>query len=91
MLERLQNRGPSDWGVYIVRCGDGTLYTGTTNDLGERLRKHNAGKGAKYTRSRLPVAVAWSHRARTESSARKREAGLKRLSKREKEKLAAPG
>lgn len=45
------------WSVYIVRCADGTLYTGVTNDMAKRLTAHNAGKGAKYTRSRLPVEL----------------------------------
>ena len=48
--------------VYILRCGDGTLYTGWTNDLDRRLRTHAAGKGAKYTRARLPVELVYSER-----------------------------
>ena len=47
------------WTVYILRCGDGTLYTGCTNDLPRRLAAHQSGRGAKYTRSRLPVALAY--------------------------------
>ena len=47
------------WTVYILRCGDGSLYTGCTNDLSRRLAAHRKGKGAKYTRSRLPVALAY--------------------------------
>ena len=45
--------------VYILRCGDGSLYTGITNDLSRRLAAHSSGRGAKYTRSRLPVALVW--------------------------------
>ena len=51
--------------VYILRCGDGTLYTGCTNDLDRRLRAHQAGRGAKYTRSRLPVELVYRGRCRT--------------------------
>ena len=47
------------WWVYLLRCGDGTLYTGITDDLDRRLAAHNAGRGAKYTRSRRPVTLVW--------------------------------
>jgi len=75
------------WRVYILRCGDGTLYTGATNDLPRRLAAHAAGLGARYTRSRLPVALAWSAPARGRSAALRREAALKRLSRAEKLRL----
>ncbi|MBI5654573.1 GIY-YIG nuclease family protein [Candidatus Uhrbacteria bacterium] len=75
------------WFVYMVKCRDGTLYTGITNDLIARIEKHNSGKGAKYTRSRRPVALVWSKTVRTESTARKQEAGLKRLDRTAKLKL----
>ena len=58
-----------DWCVYIVRCSDGTLYTGATNNLDKRLLTHNKGKGAKYTRSRLPVALVASVGNMTKSEA----------------------
>ncbi len=48
---------PRMWFVYILECSDGTLYTGYTNDVDARVKKHNAGKGAKYTKSRLPVVA----------------------------------
>ena len=51
------------WVVYILRCGDGTLYTGCTNDLPHRLEAHRGGRGAKYTRSRLPVELAYQEEA----------------------------
>jgi putative endonuclease len=51
------------WVVYIMRCADGTLYTGITTDLARRLAQHNAGAASKYTRARLPVSVAYSERA----------------------------
>lgn len=73
-----------DWIVYIMRCADDTLYTGITTDLEARLIKHNAGIGAKYTRSRLPVVCAWQEQTASESSARKREAEIKKLTRLEK-------
>ena len=51
------------WWVYILRCADGTLYTGATNDLDRRLAAHNAGRGAKYTRARRPVALVYREAA----------------------------
>jgi putative endonuclease len=72
------------WHVYLLRCGDGTLYAGATNDLPARLVRHAAGKGARYTRSRLPVELAWSVRVRDRGSALRREAAVKRLSRSEK-------
>ena len=66
--------------VYILRCGDGTLYTGCTNDLPRRLQAHQSGRGAKYTRSRLPVE---------RSAALRREAAIKRLDRRRKLALIA--
>ncbi len=71
----------SRWHVYIVRCSDGSLYTGITNDLVRRIEKHNAGKGAKYTRSRLPVTLVWSERKSAESATRRREAAIKKLTR----------
>ncbi len=72
------------WHVYLLRCGDGTLYAGATNDLAGRLARHAAGRGSRYTRSRLPVELAWSARARGRGGALRREAALKRLSRAEK-------
>lgn len=70
--------------VYLLRCGDGTLYTGYTNDLKRRLAVHNAGKGAKYTRSRLPVDLVYWENFSNKSSALQRECAIKRLSRAEK-------
>lgn len=70
--------------VYLLRCGDGTLYTGYTNDLKRRLAVHNAGKGAKYTRSRLPVDLVYWENFSNKSSALRREYAIKRLSRAEK-------
>ncbi len=70
--------------VYMLRCGDGTLYTGWTNDLEKRLRTHQAGKGGRYTRAHLPVELAYAERCATAREARSREQKLKRLKRAEK-------
>lgn len=75
------------WVVYMVRCSDGSLYTGITNDLEARIEQHNSGKGAKYTRSRRPVELVWFERKRNESYARKSEAAIKKFDRQQKEKL----
>ena len=72
------------WTVYMLRCGDGTLYTGATCDLPRRLTAHQSGRGAKYTRSRLPVALAYQEAAADKSAALRREAAIKRLTRQEK-------
>ena len=77
------------WFVYIVRCSDGSLYTGATNDVAARLKRHNAGTGARYTRSRLPVALVWKRRQKDKSSALSKEARLKRASRAAKLQLIA--
>ncbi|MDO8505102.1 MAG: GIY-YIG nuclease family protein [bacterium] len=74
--------------VYILKCADKTLYTGCTNNLEKRLREHNYGTaGAKYTRARRPVKLVFSKTFRTLAAGRKREAEIKRLTRREKFKL----
>ena len=77
--------------VYILRCGDGTLYTGCTNDLDRRLRAHQAGRGAKYSRSRLPVELVYREAAADRSAALRREAAIKRMDRRAKLPLLAAG
>ena len=72
------------WRVYMVRCVDGSLYTGCTNDVLYRVATHNSGKGAPYTRSRLPGELVWNVRVKDRSSALSREAKLKQLSRVEK-------
>ena len=69
-----------NWVVYMLRCRDGSFYTGCTNNLTRRLALHQSGKGAKYTRSRLPVKLAWYEAADGKSEALRREAAVKRLS-----------
>ena len=75
--------------VYILRCADGTLYTGSTNNLAARERAHNEGRGARYTAGRRPVRIVYSETHDTRSAALKREAGVKRWSRPKKEALIA--
>ena len=74
----------SQYVVYILRCGDGTLYTGCTNDLPRRLAAHSSGRGAKYTRARLPVALVYQEDAADKSQALRREAAIKALTREQK-------
>ena len=67
--------------AYILRCADGSLYTGWTNDLEKRLKTHNSGHGAKYTRSRLPAVLVYFEAFPTKEEAMAREAAIKRLSR----------
>jgi putative endonuclease len=67
------------WFCYILECSDGTLYTGITNDLGKRVHKHNSGKGAKYTKTRLPAILKWSVQCSNKSEASKLEWKIKKL------------
>lgn len=73
--------------VYIVRCKDGSLYTGKANDLSSRIQAHSSGKGAKYTRSRLPVELVYSEMSETNREAAQRECEIKKLTRAEKESL----
>ena len=75
------------WYVYMLRCRDGSLYTGYTDDVQRRLRVHNSGKGAKYTRSRLPVILVYQEELPDKSAALKREIAIKQMRKPEKEPL----
>ena len=77
------------WSVYIVQCRDGSLYTGITNDLVKRLDAHNAGLGAKYTRSRLPVLLVHSERFRAKGRALSREMAIKGFDRKRKLVLIA--
>ena len=75
----------------MVRCRDGSLYTGYTNDLDNRIETHNSGRGAKYTRSRLPVELVYFEEFSTKEEAMSREWHIKRLKRPQKEKLIAGG
>ena len=78
-----------NWYLYILRCGDGTLYTGITTDVEKRLAAHRAGKGAKYTRGRGPLELVYREELPDRSAALKREHEVKTLPRQEKEKLFA--
>lgn len=73
--------------TYIVKCSDGTFYTGWTNDLTRRMEAHNQGRGAKYTKERRPVTLIYYEAFETKEEAMKREYAIKRLSRKEKEEL----
>ncbi len=77
--------------IYVLRCADGSLYTGYTTDLRAREAAHNAGRGAKYTRGRRPVALVHSERFRSQAKALRREYALKQLSRPDKEAIVALG
>jgi len=77
-------RAALSWTVYILECADKTLYTGITNNMEERLKKHANGTGAKYTRGRGPYKVFYTETRRTKSQALKREAMIKALNKKQK-------
>ena len=77
------------WYLYILRCGDGSLYTGITTDVQRRLAEHRSGKGAKYTRGRGPLELQYQEECGTHSDALKRELAVKALPRQEKELLVA--
>ena len=76
-----------NWYLYILRCGDGTLYTGITTDVEKRLEVHRSGKGAKYTRGRAPLELVYRENCGSHSDALKRELAVKALTRQEKELL----
>lgn len=77
--------------TYIVKCSDGTYYTGWTTDLEHRVNVHNNGEGAKYTRSRRPVELVYYEKYETKVEAMKREYAIKQLSRKKKEELITSG
>jgi len=77
------------WTVYIAQCADRSLYTGIAKNVEERIKLHNAARGAKYTRSRLPVELVYCESADTRETALRREIEIKRLKRGEKLKLIA--
>ena len=79
----------SNWTLYILECNDGSLYTGITTDLNKRIKHHNEGRATKYTRGRKPVKLVYSKFFNNESSARKKEIAIKKLSRKDKLKLIA--
>jgi putative endonuclease len=79
------------WFVYVVRCRDGSLYTGVSVDVEARVAAHNAGRGARYTRSRMPVTLVHTEGKRSRSTAQRREAAIKALPRTAKLALTRPG
>ena len=77
--------------VYIVRCADGSLYTGWTTDLARRVAQHNAGRGSHYTRTHRPVELIYQEEVSNRSAAMRRERALKKLDRERKERLIADG
>jgi putative endonuclease len=77
--------------TYILQCRDGSFYTGWTNDLGKRVKDHNTGKGAKYTKGRRPVKLMYFEMFSTKEEAMRREYAIKQMSRSEKIKLASEG
>ena len=75
------------WWVYIVKCSDGTFYTGVSNNLNARIKKHNSGEGAKYTQSRRPVELVYKEKSLDRSRSLKREIEIKKLKRSEKLEL----
>ena len=85
MAKKLKTKRLKNCWVYVLECGDGSYYTGWTNDLAKRVKAHQSGKGGKYTRSRLPVRLIKQWRAKDRSAAMKREASFKSLNRKEKQ------
>ena len=81
----------SKWYLYILKCGDGTLYTGIATDVQKRLEMHRSGKGAKYTRGRGPLELVYSEECENHSQALKRECEVKKLTKEQKQQLILTG
>ncbi len=81
----------STWHVYILRCGDGSLYTGISPDVVARLQAHQAGKGARYTRGRGPFELVYQEPAGSQADATRRERAVKRLTREKKQALIQGG
>lgn len=81
---KVSQQSAQDWYVYIVQCADNTLYTGIAKNVSERIEKHNAGIGAKYTRTRTPVTELYRESCADRSQATKRELAIKKLSRKQK-------
>jgi len=85
MVAGMKKRGKRNWSVYMVRCSDGTLYTGTTNDIERRIKMHNSKGGARYTRTRQPVVLVYHENSMNRSQALTRECAIKAMPKKRKE------
>ena len=87
MIRGMKGRGRKDWTVYILRCGDGSLYTGIAKDVGARVKQHSEGRGANYTRTRLPIKLLYQQEGLTRSKALIREAQIKAMPRSKKEEI----
>ena len=87
MIQRMNKRGRKEWTVYILRCGDGSLYTGIAKDVRARMKQHSEGRGATYTRTRLPVKLLYKQEGLTRSKALIREAQIKAMPRSKKEEF----
>jgi len=87
MIQGMKRRGRKDWTVYILRCGDGSLYTGIAKDVRARVKQHSEGRGATYTRTRLPVKLLYQKEGLTRSEALVREARIKAMPRSKKEEI----
>ncbi len=87
MIKGMKDTGRKEWAVYILRCGDGSLYTGIAKDVQCRVSQHNEGRGAAYTRSRLPVTLLYQQGGLTHSEALIHEAQIKAMSRSKKEEI----
>ena len=87
MINGMKKKGRKDWTVYILRCGDGSLYTGIAKDVQARVKQHGEGRGAAYTRTRLPVTLLYQQEGLTHSEALIREAQIKAMPRSKKEEI----
>jgi predicted GIY-YIG superfamily endonuclease len=87
MIYGMKKRGRKDWAVYILLCSDGSLYTGIAKDVEARVKQHRAGRGASYTRTRLPVKLLYQQKGLTHSKALTREAQIKSMPRFKKEEI----
>jgi predicted GIY-YIG superfamily endonuclease len=91
MIRGMKGKGKKDWTVYILRCGDGSLYTGIAKDVQVRLKQHSEGRGATYTRTRLPVTLLYQQQGLTHSEALIREAQIKAMPRSKKQEIIDNG
>ncbi len=87
MIQGMKKKGRKDWTVYILRCGDGSLYTGIAKDVQARFKQHCEGRGATYTRTRLPVKLLYQENGFNRSEALIREAQIKAMPRSRKEEI----
>jgi len=87
MIQGMKKRGRKEWTVYILRCGDGSIYTGIAKDVRARVKQHSEGRGATYTRTRLPIKLLYQQKGLTHSEALIREAQIKAMPRSKKEEI----